>query len=210
MVTGISTKPMKALLGRTLLMFFLLALGVGWPSSAPFASDWGASLESIQVCHGHGCARKTRLDLDKAATRKFASIMATGAKSAAAERRAVSTAVQYFEQRSAAIIGTRDGPKSRFLASVPKGQMDCVDESINTRSLLLYLEIRGLLNHHVVARNVSRGFFADGRYPHFTAVLRDKAGAKWAVDSWYEPAGGAPDIWPLPAWKKRGVSGERY
>jgi hypothetical protein len=193
-----------------LTVLLVLALGVSVPSFAASASDRSGTPKIIRICHGHGCARKTKLQIDKVAAQKFTGIMAGGKKSAEAERQAVSNAVQYFEKRSTAVIGSRDGPKSTFLASVPKGQMDCVDESTNTRSLLLYLEAQGLLKYHTVQRNVSRGFFADGRYPHFTAVLRDQAGMKWTVDSWYEPAGGPPDIWPLTVWKTRGVGGDRF
>ena len=49
----------------------------------------------------------------------------------------------------------------------------------------------------------------DGRYPHSTAVLSEKGGTRWAVDSWYEPMGGKPDVMPLDQWKSRGVMGER-
>ena len=36
-----------------------------------------------------------------------------------------------------------------------------------------------------------------------------KGGTRWAVDSWYEPMGGKPDVMPLDQWKSRGVMGER-
>ena len=162
---------------RKLLILPLLALAAGCTTSSTFSHRLdNKSSQSIEICHGHGCARRQRLALGKADAKRFASLMAAGKGSAAAERRAISNAVKYFETRSAAVIGIRDGPKSTFTASSHKGQMDCVDESTNTRSLLRYLQARGLLKHHVVDRNVSRGFFADGRYPHFTAVIRDQAG----------------------------------
>ena len=85
--------------------------------------------------------------------------------------------------------------------------MDCIDESTNTRALLLYLENRKLLQHHTVARNASRGLLVDGRYFHNTAVIRDAGGVKWAVDSWYAPMGGAPDVLPLSDWMPRGFLG---
>ena len=163
----------------------------------------------IYVCHGFDCRRKTKLDLTEADGLRFASIMAAGKASAEAERAAVSKAVQYFEDRAAAAIGVRDKPKSDLTQSGLMGQMDCIDESSNTRLLLLHLEARGLIRHHKVEGNVSRGAFVDGRYPHSTAVLRDPQGKRWAIDSWYEPAGGPPDIMPLEAWQKRGVLGER-
>jgi hypothetical protein len=135
--------------------------------------------------------------------------MAAGASSAKAERAAVSKAVRHYETRAASVIGIRDQPKSNARQHHRRGQMDCVDESTNTRALLLYLERRKLLRHHAVDRNVTRGFLIDGRYPHSTAVLRDRSGKKWAIDSWYEPAGGPPDVRPLSEWVKRGVMGAR-
>ncbi len=160
------------------------------------------------VCHGFDCRRRTNLVLSGADAKKFASIMA-GSKSAGAERAAIGRAIAYFEQRSIQAIGVKDEPKSDLTQSGLMGQMDCIDESTNSRSLLRYLESRGLLKFHSVLGNVSRGFFADGRYPHSTAVVQEKSGQKWAVDSWYEPAGGKPDIMPLTEWQRRGVMGER-
>jgi hypothetical protein len=117
--------------------------------------------------------------------------------------------VAYFETRAGQAIGVRDTAKSTLAQSGRMGQMDCIDESTNTRTLLLYLQGRGFLRHHNVESNVSRGFFADGRYPHSTAVVSEKGGPRWAIDSWYEPMGGKPDIMPLDQWKTRGVMGER-
>ncbi len=136
--------------------------------------------------------------------------MAEAGSSPAAERQAISRAITFFEQRAAQTIGVADEAKSSLRNSGRKGQMDCIDESTNSRSLLLFLHRNGWLSHHDVLANVSRGAFIDGRYPHSTAVLRERAsGRKWAVDSWYEPAGGAPDILPLEEWRRRGVWGER-
>jgi hypothetical protein len=163
----------------------------------------------IDICHGFGCHYKSGLDLGAADGKRLSRIMAAGASSAKAERAAVSKAVQYYEKRAAAAIGIRDLPKSDASQYARRGQMDCVDESTNTRSLLLYLERRGLLRHHTVQRNVTRGFLLDGRYPHSTAVLRERSGTRWTVDSWYEPAGGPPDMLPLSEWIKRGVMGVR-
>ena len=87
--------------------------------------------------------------------------------------------------------------------------MDCIDESTNTDNFLHYLQSRGWLKHHTVARRTSRGAFIDGRYPHWTAVIEDRQGQRWAVDSWYEEGGGPPDIMPLRQWKQRGYMGER-
>lgn len=159
----------------------------------------------IDICHGYGCAFRSRLDLGEGDARKLTSIMAAGKASPKAERAAIARAVSYFEKRAQQVTGVSDQPKSEFGASKVRGQMDCVDESTNTDALLRYLQARGLLKHHKVDRRTSRGFLLDGRYPHWTAVVRASDGTRWVVDSWYAPMGGAPDIFPLGEWRKRGV-----
>ncbi len=159
----------------------------------------------IQICHGYGCAFRSRLTLTAADGLRFRSIMSAG--SATSERTALSKAVSYFERRAGQATGFQDRAKTA-VGKPERGQMDCIDESTNTRNLLIYLKERGLMRFHKVERNVSRGYFLDKRYPHFTAVISDPAGVKWVVDSWYRPMGGAPDIMPLDQWKLRGQFGE--
>lgn len=190
------------------VVLLVLAGAVGGCTSV--SSRYDAQIKKVDaariyVCHGFDCYRKTRLDITEADAHRFSQIMASGAASPQAERAAISKAVQYFETRAGEAIGARDEPKSSFGKSGEHGQMDCIDESTNTRSLLRYLAKRDLLKHHTVGDNVSRGFFIDGRYPHSTAVIEEKGGIKWAVDSWYAPMGGAPDIIPLSDWLPRGV-----
>jgi len=168
-----------------------------------------AAAGQLTVCHGYSCYFKTRLELGAADLGRIASIMRSGAASPAAERQAVSRAVQFYEQRATALIGVRDRPKGDMVSAHERGQMDCVDESRNTTALLQMMASRGMFRYHQVLRRTSRGFLADGRYPHFTAVLADPAGQKWVVDSWYEPGGGPPDIMPLERWRVRGVGGRR-
>lgn len=161
------------------------------------------------VCHGYDCRLKTSLAVSTRDSAYFAKVMNDGKDSPNSERAAISKAIQYFEDRAADAIGVRDKGKSTLTDSGHKGQMDCIDESTNSRTLLLYLQGRNLLKYHKVLGNVSRGLMIDGRYPHSTALISDPAGAKWAVDSWYEPMGGAPDILPLGEWQSRGVGGQR-
>lgn len=185
------------------------AAGCVSSSSNYSAVEKETTVSKLAVCHGFDCRSRTSLSLTGADAGRFSAIMARGKGSAAAERRAIASAVGYFETRAGQAIGVRDGAKSDITQSGRIGQMDCIDESTNTRTLMLYLQGRGLLRHHRVESNVSRGFFADGRYPHSTAVLAEKGGQRWAIDSWYEPMGGKPDIMPLDRWKSRGVMGER-
>ena len=197
---------------RLLSLSLLLPL-LGACTSA--SSNYSAALESVAAsrltaCHGYNCYFRTRFALDDGDMARIRAIMEGGAASPAAEREAVGRAVAYFEDKAGDAIGVRDRAKSTLDEGGTKGQMDCIDESTNTRTFMLLLQKKGLLKHHAVQSNVSRGFFLDARYPHSTAVLKErKSGRLWAVDSWYEPMGGRPDILALSEWKKRGVGGER-
>ena len=184
------------------LVFCFLFLILCSPASIAMA-------QTFSVCHGYGCYFKTNVTLTGADRSRIASIMASGRKSPEGERAAVRRAVQVFEQRNTQVIGVVDRPKMDFGKGRERGQMDCVDESTNTDHFLRYLQGAGLLQFHTVARRDSRGSFFDGRYPHFTAVLKDRSGTLWAVDSWYEPGGGAPDVMTLAEWKSRGYGGVR-
>lgn len=189
----------------------LLLLPSGWAVAGGGAAHAVAAPlpTKLRACYGYGCAKSATFPITAAIAGRFGAIMAAGRSSPEAERAAISKAVQYYEDLSANAIGARDKARSPVVASGEKGQMDCIDESTNTHGLLLYLAQRGLLRFHKVRDNTARGFFIDGRYPHFTAVVRDGTGKDWAVDSWFEAAGGPPDIVPLSYWRKRGVLGER-
>jgi hypothetical protein len=191
-----------------LLLLPLLAGGCA-TSDVSGSNGSGSAQAQFTICHGYGCEFATQIPITAAVADRFSSIMASGSASPEAERAAISKAVKYFEDIAIQRIGVRDLPKSPAHGGGKNGQMDCIDESNNTRHLLLYLRSRGLLKHHKVQSNVSRGFLLDGRYPHWTAVVSDPSGKKWAVDSWFEPGGGAPDIVPLDYWRTRGVMGER-
>lgn len=203
--------PMRRWLGRFgILLLAPLAAGCTSVSSNYSGEITVAKPTRIIVCHGFDCSYQTRYNVSEEDWSRFAEIMATGVESAEAERKAIGLANMFYEERAALAIGVRDAAKSNIKQSRAKGQMDCIDESTNTRSFLLFLDENGWLKHHNVLRNVSRGVFIDGRYPHSTAVITDKqSGEKWAVDSWYEATGVAPDIVPLAYWKTRGVMGQR-
>ena len=184
----------------------ICVLAVLVAGAMPAAALAATSPKLIQICHGYGCKFRSKLMLTAADGARFRSIMRAGSSSPKAERAALSRAVSYFDRRANQATGFKDRPRTE-IGKPERGQMDCVDESTNTRQLLLYLAGRGLLKFHKVGRNVSRGFFFDGRYPHFTAIISDPAGAKWAVDPWYAQVGGAPDIVPYERWKVGGQLG---
>jgi len=160
----------------------------------------------VIVCHDFGCQQRTPIGLGPGDLATLASLLAPGRASAEAERRAVAAAEAWFDRR----VGPEAGTTHRVARATglggqgTKGQMDCIDTSRNSTSLLLILEQLHLLHHHKVEGPEARGFFLDGRGPHATAVLTDiHTGKQWAVDSWTHKYGEQPDVMPLDVWKQK-------
>lgn len=195
---------------RFALLTALAAIAAGCTSVSSNYNDDIANVSTgrITVCHGFDCRNQTALTFSADDQQRLRALFAANAD-AAAERDAIRKAVQVFENAATARLGVADKPKSDLSQTGQHGQMDCIDESTNTRTFLRYLESNGLLKHHKVQTNVTRGVIFDGRYFHATAVIRDKGGQRWAVDSWYEPAGGPPDVMRLEEWLGRGQMGRR-
>jgi hypothetical protein len=158
----------------------------------------------IVACHGYGCSRRLAISMDGAWLGRAGAILRGGQGSPEAERRALGSVIgAYTAYLSASLGGKPDIPGSPPRMSGVYGQMDCLDETANTTSLLLVLQDQGLLTYHVVEHPESRGFFLDGRYPHFTAVIMEKrTGSTWAVDPWRKAPGQMPDILPLNRWRQ--------
>ena len=135
-------------------------------------------------------------------TLDFATLLAVGRASAEAERRAIATAVVWFDRRVGPQAGTtRRIARAGVLTQTGPGQMDCIDTSRNTTSLFLILDQLRLLRHHQVEGPAARGYLLDGRGLHATAVLREtRSGKKWAVDNWTRNYGERPDVMPLEQW----------
>jgi len=159
--------------------------------------------EIIFVCHGFGCKYRVELDLTAADRAKLTQLMAAGKSSAAAERKAVAAAGAWLDRRVGPLAGTvnhvaRAGMKYMYDVQ----QFDCIDSSRNTTSLLLVLDQLKLLRYHDVDAPEARGYMVDGRPPHATAVLVEKAtGTKWSIDSWTVGYGQPLEVMPLARWK---------
>jgi hypothetical protein len=161
--------------------------------------------EAVLVgCHGYGCTRRFALSTGSGWFDRVAAILRAGRASPAAERRALGEAMRIYTATLAARAGgRRDVPRSPPGLSGVSGQMDCLDTTANTTSLLLVLQERGLLAFHRIDGPESRGVFLDGRYPHFTAVIAETSGSgRWVVDPWTRAPGQLPDIMPLERWRR--------
>ncbi|MXQ11710.1 hypothetical protein GR328_09615 [Microvirga makkahensis] len=198
----------------TPLLFSATLAALALPSGASasqaalrwFASQGYVGPEGTRIvaCHGYGCSRRQVLTVDGAWLSRASAFLKAGRTSPEAERGALARVVSTYTTYLTTVIGGRpDIPGSPAQMSGVHGQMDCLDETANTTSLLLVLQERGLLTHHKVEQPESRGFFLDGRYPHFSAVIMEKtSGREWAVDPWRKAPGQRPEILPLVKWRQ--------
>lgn len=156
----------------------------------------------ITVCHGYGCRFETPYDMSGEDLDYIAAVMAKAEQSAAGERAAVAKVITYMENRVGAKIGTdqdRAGIEAGGIGDPT--QLDCIDETANTTSVLMIMERHRLLKYHTVRKPQVRGYWVDGRWPHWTAVLTVKEdGVDWVMDPWFRDNGVPPVVMPLEDW----------
>jgi hypothetical protein len=157
------------------------------------------TINRVVICHGFACKFRTVIAFgpkDHAELRKIVAKVT----SPEAERVAVARAVAWYEKRIAPEAGTA-GAKARSTESGDPSQIDCVESSLNTTSVLLMLQRLGLLRYHRVEPYVSRMLLDFVHFVHSTAVLTDqKTDQKWSVDTWVRNSGELPDMRPLADW----------
>lgn len=160
-----------------------------------------ATPERFSVCHGYGCVFRTPASLTQDQWEKVLNLFQQPASDAKSERRKVAKAIALMELFVGEMVGTSLDKGGAAFIYTDSGQMDCIDETVNSSLYLNFLETAGLLFWHEVAPPGRRGFFLDGKWPHNTAVLKEKeTGNLYAVDSWFFENGEEPAIVSLQEW----------
>lgn len=163
------------------------------------------SPKQLTVCHGNGCLDLGYLSLTQEQWQGLQNAFLPMAQSAEEERERLRHAIQLMEIVAGDATGTWRDKGGTFNGG--DGQMDCIDESINTTLYLTMFQKYGLMRAHTVENRTTRGWFIGG-WPHTTAVIREKTsdasmGRKllWAVDSWFLDNGEPPVVLPLEEWE---------
>jgi hypothetical protein len=158
--------------------------------------------ESLTVCTGFGCRLKGGLELGRAELDELRGLFWGGARGEAAdasdERARIALAVAKLERMAGERTGTDGDLERNRRDGAAGGQLDCVAETTNTTVYLLLLERLGVLRYHRVGPPEHRGgsvFTA-----HNTAVVFERSGTPFAVDSWFHANGEPPEIVPLDQW----------
>ena len=179
--------PLSVLMGLVLASLGGCVYEQEGPPEAHFEqfSTKAPRVDTVTVCHAYGCKSQTPYTFTPSDIAEISALMARVRRndSPAEERRAMSYAIAWMEQRVAPTVGTgNDRPSMDFGGSGDDGQQDCVDEATNTTSYLLVLAHHGLIQHHLVERPFAKDSLS--HWTHWAALIKEKgSGEQFAIDS---------------------------
>lgn len=187
----------KALLVAPILTLFSYYCFADTYPSDNLITDPQPSLFSI--CYHGTCEETTEVSLAPQQWQRVRDIFKEIQKGEA-EREQIKQAIALMESIVGKLTHTDVDKAGTFPRLGEQGQLDCIDESVNTSFYLQMMVNDGLIRSHTVEDRGHRGFFLN-RWPHSTAVIRDKhSGELYAVDSWFEDNGQPPHIIPFAIW----------
>ncbi len=155
----------------------------------------------IAVCYEYSCSRIGQVELIGPEWNKITELFEIEPENPHQERQRMSKAIALMEQLTGKELGTSNDKAENSITAEP-GQMDCIDESMNTTRYLRYFAKKGWIKWHQVKDRVERSpFFFD---VHWTAVVADKSSNQlYAIDSWFRDNGREPVIITLQDWKAK-------
>lgn len=165
--------------------------GISHPTPAKFA-----------YCYANTCEEVALVSLTPTEWEHVSQPLLVHVDHAVAERRQLALVIGRFEQVIGRILSTDQDLGGTLKGIFRQGQLDCIDETMNTNTLLIMLTRQGILRWHRYGDREQRfAFWSDG-VPHFAAtVVENQTGDVYAVDSWFRDNGHPADIVPLAVWK---------
>jgi hypothetical protein len=181
----------------------ILFLGSSFVSVAETSRNRTASPVKFSVCYDFTCRTEEDVTLSASQWDSVVRIFRAPSTSGSEERLRIQEAIGRMEQ----VVGFhtpthRDLPrnyqsKDPALADLP-GQMDCIDESINTTTYLELFEKHGLLKRHrVLPRAYRRALLNQHWAGHIEEI---ETGERFVVDSWFYENGVPPYIVRSEDW----------
>ena len=158
---------------------------------------------TVEVCYDFGCKSQREVSLGSG---EWASVRAIfNADSAETERQHIKRAVARMETLVGRytptyldIGGNLSYPKGDKQYVRPPGQLDCIDESINTKRYLELFEREGLMKFHTVTERVYRRSFLT---QHWAVQMEEiHTERRFVVDSWFENNGEPPVVVSSETW----------
>lgn len=156
----------------------------------------------ILICYNYSCNRTAHVRPSIEDWGRVVAPFKPAAHSPQEERQMIRRAIALLEQIAGEQTPTyRDRGRNPIVDAWP-GQMDCIDESINTARYLELLQQRGLLRWHTVVERAYRApFMLDQHWAGQIVELQtDK---RYAVDSWHLDNGNPPYIQAISDWHRK-------
>lgn len=204
------SKHLRGIAGVGLTLLLSACSGAQGKMDAYF-SEFGLTGQTpndFKVCWNHDCREVAQVSFDQAEWARIATFFQTTDPTTPTtpegERAMIQDAIGQMEQMVGTKTGTRQDLGGSFKGLGKDGQMDCVDEMLNTANYLRMMEETGLIKFHHVVRRVTNGFDKGG-WPHTATVIEDlERGDRFVVDSWWLSNGEPPFMVPLDIWLKGG------
>ncbi|MGI9315770.1 MAG: hypothetical protein ACR2QW_00445 [bacterium] len=194
---------MEKSLQNLIIAGFLLLMG-----PAALAQDHGVAIPSnisfsaIPVCYDFGCATKAVVKLPVEEWQSVVGWFDPPAQTPAEERDQIRRAVGWME----VLIGRHtpthldlEFDKVNNIDNRETGQLDCIDESVNTTIYMKLFEANGFFKHHIVIEEAYRRSAFD---QHWAGQIKEiETGDRYVVDSWFQPNGYLPVVQDSPSWE---------
>lgn len=156
--------------------------------------------DAVPVCYDFGCKSKDLVALTDTQWAEVSGWFHPAADDPEAERQQIKQAIGWME----VVVGKhtpthRDTGLDLEKGGEFPGQLDCIDESLNTTTYLRLFERYGLLKHHrVLDRAYRRAIFDQ----HWAGQIEELAsGRRYAVDSWFQDNGILPYVQEMTEWE---------
>ena len=171
------------------------------PYSAPRAETPAAGIDHIPVCMNLSCRDKQIISISREEWDSIANWLRQPVSDAEGERLNIKKAIGWME-----VIVGRHTPTHRDvggdLADLDvefPGQLDCIDESLNTTTYLTLFEQNDLLKYHKVVDRAYRRAILDQHWAGQIEVL--DSGERWVIDSWFQNNGYLPYVQKNEEWE---------
>lgn len=159
------------------------------------------SATEFEICYKYGCKGRVTVVMSRSDWDTIGQVFHPPAKDAEEERVHLAKAVQMMEK----IVGKKTGLDSDLAGSITgmfeEGQMDCVDEALNTLTLFRLFDQAGFVRHHTLAGIARRGYIFNG-WPHVACAIQDTSDQQlYVLDSWFLAQGETVHVVPFQEWK---------
>ncbi len=186
-------------------MGILMTSGCAYTTAEKVKAKVGAPEPEVNMfshCSSYGCQVVQQVSFNPDEWEQIEAVFDTPPTTALQERERLPVAIGLMEKFVGPKTGTSDDiAKSWLFTFVPKGQLDCIDESINTTTYLQMLNKAGHVKFHDIGTIALRGNRLDLMLLHNTATLIEReSGVSYAIDSWFRANGIAPDVVLLDDW----------